>query len=251
MIKTLGLDDDLDSVEVVIEIEKAFDVEISDGEAEAVFKVGHLFDLLVKKIIAGDENRKCASAMAFYRIRRTLIDLRVDVGRSPSCDISRLHRVYTRSFVKSVEERSGLRLPQPTFSLVGKAGVALILVGMLGALAAIVAALPLMFVSAPIGGWLQAASIILLVGGLVTGFTLMGVDAGRLPTNCRTLGALASKAAGLSYGRLVKQGADGRHSCTWKALLEILSRFANVPADQISRETYFLRSALKTHNTAA
>src|SRR5260370_29092165 len=190
MLKTLGLDDDLDSVEVVIEIEKAFDVEISADEAKAIFKVGQLFDLLQEKMKASDENRKCASAMAFYRIRRALIDLRVDVGRSPSCDISRLHRIYTRSFVKSVEERSGLRLPRSTFSLVGKAGVALSLVGMFGALAAIVAALPLMFISVPIGGWLKAASIILLVGGLVTGFTLMGVDAGRLPTNCGTLGAL-------------------------------------------------------------
>jgi hypothetical protein len=32
MLKTLGLDDDLDSVEVVVEIEKAFDIEISAGD---------------------------------------------------------------------------------------------------------------------------------------------------------------------------------------------------------------------------
>ena len=79
----------------------------------------------------------------------------------------------------------------------------------------------------------------------------MFIDAGRLPTGSRTLGALAARAASLSYGRLLKQGADERDSRIWKALVEILSDFANVPADQIARETYFLASALKNQNTAA
>jgi hypothetical protein len=113
MLKTLGLDDDLDSVEVVIAIEKAFDVEISSGEAEAVFNVGQLFELLRGKVHAVDANRKCASAMALYRIRRALNDLGLAIGRSSSYDLSRLHHVYTKSFVKCLQERSGLRLPQP------------------------------------------------------------------------------------------------------------------------------------------
>jgi hypothetical protein len=111
MLKTLGLDDDLDSVEVVIEIKKSFDIAISDDESKAIFKVGQLFDLLREKVAADDANRKCASAMAFYRLRRALNDLRVDVGQSPSYDLSRLHRAYTRSFAKSIENRSGLRMP--------------------------------------------------------------------------------------------------------------------------------------------
>jgi hypothetical protein len=173
MLKTLGLDDDLDSVEVVIEIEKAFDIEISASEAEAIFNVGQLFDLLRGKVQAGDANRKCANAMASYRIRCALNDLRVDIGRSPSYDLSLLHRVYTKSFVKLLEERSGLRLPQPAFSLVGKVGHALVLVGVFGVVAAIFAALPLTFISVAVGGWLPTASIILLLGGLVAGDALV------------------------------------------------------------------------------
>jgi hypothetical protein len=68
--------------------------------------------------------------------------------------------------------------------------------------------------------------------------TLLSIDSGRLPTNRRTLGALPARAASLSYGRLLKQGADGRDSRIWKALVEFLSYFANVPADQIARERH-------------
>jgi hypothetical protein len=235
MLKTLGLDDDLDPVEVVIEIEKAFDIAISASEVEAIFNVGQLFDLLRGKVQASDANRKCASAMAFYRIRSALNDLRVDIGRSPSYDLSPLHRVYTKSFVKLLEERSGLRLPQPAFSLVGKVGQAFVLVGVFGAVAAMFAALPLTFISVAVGGRLPTASIILLLGGAVAGGALLSIDAGRLPTSCRTLGALAARAASLSYGRLLKQGADGRDSRIWKALVEILSDFATQRSPTLAR----------------
>jgi hypothetical protein len=251
VLKTLGLDDDLDSVEVVIEIEKAFDVDISDGEAEVIFNVGQLFDLLLRKVHSGDPNRKCACAMAFYRIRRALNDLRVDIGRSPSSDLSRLDRVYTKSFAKSLEERSGLRLPRPELGSVGWVGVALIVVGVLGPLAGLAAGLPLMFFSPPLLRLLLGAAGLLFVGGLIAGFALLWIDAGRLPKRCRSLGALAAKAASLSYGRLVKQGADARDNRIWKVMVEILSDVATVPADQIARETYFLASALKSGNTAA
>jgi hypothetical protein len=79
----------------------------------------------------------------------------------------------------------------------------------------------------------------------------MRIDVGRLPADCRTLGALAAKAGRLSFGRLVRQGADARDSRIWKAMVETLSDFANVPADQITRETCFLQSCLNSANTAA
>ena len=252
VLKTLGLDDDLDSVEVVIEIEKAFDVEISDGEAEVIFNVGQLFYFLRGKVHSGDGNGKCACAMALYRIRRALNDLQVDIGRSSSSDLSRLHRVYTKSFAKLLEERSGLRVPRPDLSLVGRIGVALIAAGAFGAVAGFVAALSLMFFSASIAGPLPTAAGVLFLGGLVVaGLTLLWIDSGRLPKACRTLGTLSTKTANLSYGRLVKQGADARDGIVWKVMVEILSDFANVPADQIGRETYFLASTLKSRNSAA
>lgn len=251
MLKTLGLDDDLDSVEVVIELEKTFEVAISNDESKAIFKVGQLFDLLRDKVPAGDTNRKCASAMAFYRVRRALNDLQMDVGRSPSSDLSQLHRVYTRSLAKSIEKSSGLRMPRPALGLVGKIGAAIALIGAFGCLAMIVWALLEAFISGAAGHRLGTTSIALFFGGLLGGSLLIRVDAGRLPADCPTLGALAAKAGHLSFGRLVKQGADARDGSIWKVMVETLSDFANVPAEQITRDTYFLQSCPNNANTVA
>ena len=169
--------------------------------------------------------------MAFYRVRRALNDLWPDAGRSPSSDLSLMHRVYTKSFAKSLEERSGLRLPRPDHGPIGKVGIAMVLIGFFGAMALLVLKLVLAFV--------------LLVAGLVVGFALTRIDAGRLPASCRTLGDLTARAASLNYGHLVKHGADTRGGSIWKALVDNLSDFAGVPADHIARDTYFLQSSLK------
>ncbi len=251
MLKTLGLDDELDPIEVVVEIERAFDIEILDAEAESVFSVGQMFDLLRSKVQCGAANRKCASAMAFYRLRRALNDLQLDIGQSPSSDLSPLHRVYTKSFAKSLENKSGLRLPRPDLSLVGRFGVTLVTLGIFGGVAALFVALCSMIFFVPLPKLSFSAAGPFLVGGFVAGLVLTRADGGRLPKTCGTLGNLSAKAANLSFGRLVKQGADARDRHMWRVLVEILSDYAGVPANQITRETRFLASTLKAENTAA
>jgi hypothetical protein len=71
-----------------------------------------------------------------------------------------------------------------------------------------------------------------------------------LPEQCATLGDLAKKTANLSYGLLVKQGADASESRIWQVLTEVLSDFTSVPAGAITRDTYFLASALKKAKAA-
>jgi hypothetical protein len=219
MLQTLMLDDD-DASDALLAVGDAFEVKISAADARLLYDVGDLFDLLRRKIDAGDGNRKCASAMAFYRLRRVLNDLSADAGRSPSHDLTPSHCIYTQSFVKSLEDRSGLRLPRPVLGWVGGLGIALALGGMLGAI---------------------AAHRLDALGLFVAGVVLSRVDPGRLPKDCRTVGALAKKAANLSFGRLVKQGADARDGHLWQALVEILADLALVPADQIARDTGFLQ----------
>jgi hypothetical protein len=236
MLQTLGLDDD-DASDALVAVEKAFDVKITAADAGQIYNVGDLFGILRGKIEGGDGDRKCASAMAFYRVRRALNDLSANAGRSPSHDLTRLHRVYTKSFVKSLEEKSGLRLPRPSPGWIGDLGVALMLGGMLGALATM---------SRP----LVPVALVIFVGGMIVGGALVHFDRGRLPTNCRTLGALAKKAENLSFGRLVNEGADARDGHLWKALAGILADLAGVPADQIAPETYFLQRCVKRANAA-
>jgi hypothetical protein len=80
MLKTLGLDDDWEPVDVVIAVEKAFDVKITNAEATTIFQVGELYDLLLQKLKGSGGNRMCASAMAFYRLRHAMEGLVQDAN---------------------------------------------------------------------------------------------------------------------------------------------------------------------------
>jgi hypothetical protein len=53
----------MDSVEVVLLVERAFDIKFLPEEPEKIVTVGEFYDLLLTKIPPSDADRKCASAM--------------------------------------------------------------------------------------------------------------------------------------------------------------------------------------------
>jgi len=63
----------LDGVELVMEVEEAFAITIADDEASAVRTVGDLHDLVLGKLSADPRSHRCASAAAFYRLRRAQV----------------------------------------------------------------------------------------------------------------------------------------------------------------------------------
>ena len=250
MANTLGLDDDLDPVEVVQVVESAFNVKIANNEAEAVFTVGEMFDLLREKIAGNAMDRKCASAMAFYRLRRALAARCADSRLTPASDLSWLRNTYTKEFVRTLEQETGLRLPKPANSWIGRVGATVALLATVGALAAVGMALATLFFNRWNGDAIAGSAVFLLFGGLIVGGLLAYFDPGRLPKQCVTLGDLAKKTANLSYGLLVNQGADASESQIWKVLTEVLSDFTRVPSTAIHRDTYFLASMLKKTRAA-
>jgi hypothetical protein len=87
MPNTLGLDDDMEPAEVVDELARVFDVAISNEEAESILTVGDFYDLLLRKLVPGEGDGKCATAMAFYRIRRALRSLGYGQDLTPATDL--------------------------------------------------------------------------------------------------------------------------------------------------------------------
>jgi acyl carrier protein len=63
----------LDSVELIMEVEKAFDIRIPDPEAEKTITVGDLYETVWRHIQHGTDVR-CTSQMLFYLIRRKLAE---------------------------------------------------------------------------------------------------------------------------------------------------------------------------------
>jgi hypothetical protein len=60
----------LDSVEIVLEVEKAFGISIPDKEAEKILTVGD-FHEAVWKHLDGNISDKCKSQLLFYNLRQS------------------------------------------------------------------------------------------------------------------------------------------------------------------------------------
>lgn len=246
MLKTLGLDDEWDPVDIVEAIEKAFDVDFSAPQAESIRTVGDAYDLLLKKIPSDENNRKCASAMAFYRLRRALAKEQDGQKLTHSSIVAPLGNGSAKRFFRDLEQKTGLNLPQPASSWIGHLGSVVMAISFLSFLGGILVAIAFSF-----SRELTETIILSCIGGMVAAVALLSIDPGRVPEDGTTLAGLARKAALLSHGRLVKQGAHSSDKDVWDTLVTVIADFTNLPADQIGRETYFLQSVYKKAKTAA
>jgi len=108
----------LDAVELVIEVEEAFDVQISDAEAERICTVGQLYDwLIAAKAGELSARGKCLSATAFYQLRRGVCARLVRDRRSirPHTNLeSAVPRAERRQFWRDLEQDTRLTLPALT-----------------------------------------------------------------------------------------------------------------------------------------
>lgn len=233
MPNTLGLDDDLEPVEVLRQLEGVFDIRVSNEEAERIFNVGAFYDLVLRKIPSNDADRKCATAMALYRTRGALRKLGYGDGLTPASDIHVLERGRTKKNLRDVGKASGLRMPETVPTPVGRVGSPCTFVVILAG----VFSLQPGFGSAFLG---------MLVGLLAAAAILKYVDPGRLPANCNTLSDLTKMVAVRNYGRLIKNGARHRNDDVWETLVEALSHYA-LPKSEITRETFFLQSQFDKH----
>ncbi|HJW41572.1 MAG TPA: hypothetical protein VJ476_10135 [Rhizomicrobium sp.] len=236
MANTLGLGDDLDSVELVQDIEKAFDVEIANAEAERLLVVGQLYDLLVSKIPASDANKKCASAMTFYRLRQGMERLGFGRKLSPSADIRFLEKSGASRSFKRLERETGLTLPKLVMTWIGGFGC---LLSVASICVAIVAALFFHRTQS----FLPFLMLLLLLA-VGTGFAVTYLDPGKLTQDCRTLGGLSKRTAAQNFGKLAELGARNGSEDIWNSLVDLLSNYS-LPKSEITRETYFLQSQLK------
>lgn len=226
MRNTLGLDDDLDPVKLREALEAAFGMRFSATEAAACGTVGDVFQVVRNRFPSPRSGAGgCATAMAFYRVRRALPKPDVPFRLAPSTQVDAVTGIHTRMWLKELGQRSGLRGPQWKATLVGQAGTLLMVVGLVWLLLTALVARHL---------WPTGAAASML------GFVLIRVDPGKLPADCQTLGGLARKVAGLNFGGLYAQGAKARDQDLWDALVEVLSEYTLLPKAEIYPGTLLL-----------
>lgn len=228
---SLHLVGDGDDVDILYNIEAAFDVTISDEEAENLFTLGQLHDLLVSKLNASDTRRSaCVTAVSFYRLRRALIEI---TGKMDICPATRLDRIFPGGRIgrnsKEIEKHTGMRLPQ---SELGGVASLLLLIVFFGT--PVIAALSGFFL---IGDWGWAVLLVWLV--IVP---LLRFAPYRAPARCIDVGSLTKAMAGLNHGLLsTGLGVNHRYD-VWNALVEVIKDYTGGDRP-LDRETTFIPSS--------
>ena len=83
----------LDSVELVMSVEDKFGIRIQDSEAEKIYTVEDLIDIVFSRIIMNPTD-KCLTQIVFYKIRKALRDLTSNETQiSPDLKISELFSI--------------------------------------------------------------------------------------------------------------------------------------------------------------
>jgi hypothetical protein len=131
---TLGIDDE-DAVDIVRDIERSFDIIISNSEAAACWTLGDIFDLVLQRFSdSGRGGHTCASAMAFYRLRRAFASIAPTVKLKPSTQLTDVAKMSVKRLFEEIETHTALKLPRKATSPVGWIGA----VGIIGGLLATV-----------------------------------------------------------------------------------------------------------------
>jgi acyl carrier protein len=104
----------LDSVALLIDVEKHFDISIPDGDAEKIFTVQEFVDCVFSKVTV-NPSQKCKSQILFYRFRTYFID-KFAFGRQEFLPTQKLCDLIAMSELKAtwrdIEERLAIKLPE-------------------------------------------------------------------------------------------------------------------------------------------
>jgi acyl carrier protein len=228
---TLGLDDDLDGLELVEALRAAFGVTFPNKDAEKCSTVGDLYRVLLNGFNRDETGGQgCASAMAFYRIRRACFDIGISGKISPEAPLFGILNVPPKKFFGDIESRSGLILPRLLDGSAGVIGVAVFGLSFLAFLGIL---------------WAEHSISLYAVFAGLSGLLLRRFDRKRLPKNLKTMGDLSKAVASLNFGKLVLAGAKPREKDVWEALTEVLAMNSILPKAEIRQETVLLESQLK------
>jgi acyl carrier protein len=105
----------LDTVELVMEIEEAFDITIPDDRASRMVTVDDVYEFILEKTSDSNlECRACLSAAAFYELRKQVKSLGLMNGRfRPRTKLDKvLPRKGRRSYWQTLSSKMDLRFPR-------------------------------------------------------------------------------------------------------------------------------------------
>lgn len=224
----------LDTVELIMDVEDAFGVKIPDADAAEMRTVGQLWEYLSERV-EFDREGPCASAAAFYRLRRGLVAA-TNLEKSAFRPATRLDSLISnfdrRRVWREIRAHTSLELPElqlgPALRTV-RLGVAiwlaaLIVVNCISEFSALANALL---------GFAVFVATFIAVGWLLTPFKHS------LEPAWNTVGGLGTYALGLNeeYWK-----GDGRRSreAMWEKLRVLIATQLGVPYEEVTPSARFV-----------
>lgn len=234
---TLGLDDDWDTVDLQNAVERAFDVKLTQDEAVRILTVGDLYEAILAKLAPGG-GAKCASMMAFLRLRRALADLQPGMRLCPTTPLRDISGLAPKAVWKHLARKTSLAMPSlNTLGIVGAVGALVTLVSIVSLFVFTVLHVSLLW------------SLILFAAS----FAMIRIDRGAYGRG-ETLGDLAERCAACNYAELARLGARSSPSAAWDALTRLAFAFTEVDGlrrEDIVPETVILESQFRRAIRAA
>lgn len=215
------IDGDGDDVEVVIELAKAFGIEIADAEAQEWRTVGDIYAALQQKLNSTEPAKHCITARAYYKLREVLKTANPDSDIRPSIRIADLPHASWRELADSIVSATSYRVPRKIMTWVGMAGVILCFVSLYA----------FFFVGLFYTLWLPML-------GLALGVFLVKYDSGVFAEG-ETVRSLSKKIAALNFARLRDVTTQPHSRQIWDALTIILAEYSPVDPQDI-REDHLL-----------
>jgi hypothetical protein len=222
---TLGFVGDGDELSLVFAVQKAFQIKLTQPDADRIVTMGDLHDVLVEKLseVGG---AKCASMMTFLRIRRALAELQPSVRIAPATPLTEVSSLSPRRLWKHLAKSTGLAIPGPDLTWIGG-------VGWLACLA--------WFIGLFVFDWLDI-SLWWISPLLVTGIAMIWFD----PRSFGAIGGvgdLARHCTARNHGALARLGARSSAEDIWNALIEIAADCSEseIRRHDINQETTLIR----------
>ena len=215
---------DLDDVELLMAVELAFGVQITNSEAEKCLAVGDLYNVLLKKFPeVGESSGRCLSTITYYRLKRAISSDLAARKPSPETPLSVLGGWLRRpARWCEIEAHTGLRLPELELGLIP-------------------AALTLAMFFSPIlasifvDGWTAAGFLLLTALSI----PFASLCARQLPRECLTLGQLAKVTSAKNYGTLAHEYQSHSEKAVWDTLVTIIRDFTGID-EPIDKNTRFV-----------
>ena len=231
----------LDTVELVIEVESAFGIQIPDAEASGLITVGQLYEYVLSKLPTV-ETRRCASAAAFYRFRRAVVG-QLSVGRGdvrPSVPIGGvIPPTRRRSEWALLGESLGWRMPplvRPGWMVTAFYGL------IVGWLMVVVRAWG-RFPWFPVNQFplVVAYFVVGVMGLLAVAYRLTTPFATRFPRECSTVRGTVQAALALNYGTISLQGPGWNRREVWECLRAIIVEQLGVAPEEVVESAEFVK----------